>query len=57
MSTDVWQILDEAYKMFGALPTLLERDFNIPPIADLLQEVDRIRKIQNQFIEIEKRSA
>jgi len=53
----VWKLLEKAYEIHGVFPTLLERDFNIPPIADLLQEVERIRKIQNQFIEIEKRSA
>jgi len=28
---------------------LLERDFNIPPLADLLQEVDTIHSIQQQY--------
>ncbi len=42
----VWDILAAAYKHFGLLPTLLERDFNIPPLAELLSEVDRIKAIQ-----------
>ncbi len=42
----VWDLLAEAYKRVGPLPTLLERDFNIPPLADLLVEVDRIRGLQ-----------
>lgn len=42
----VWQLLDEAYAHFGVVPTLLERDFNIPPLAQLLQEVDII--VQHQ---------
>ncbi len=46
VSTDVWQILGEAYKMFGALPTLLERDFNFPPIDVLIKEVKHIKQLQ-----------
>jgi uncharacterized protein (UPF0276 family) len=45
----VWRLLEEAYRRFGALPTLLERDFNIPPLADLLVEVDQIKSIQHRF--------
>lgn len=43
----VWQLLDVAYKHFGIFPTLLERDFNIPPIQELLKEVDIIREYQH----------
>jgi hypothetical protein len=43
----VRDLLSEAYDQFGAFPTLLERDFNIPPVPELLQEVGRIRQIQN----------
>lgn len=43
----VWQLLDIAYKHFGVFPTLLERDFNIPPIQELLKEVDIIREYQH----------
>jgi uncharacterized protein (UPF0276 family) len=28
------------------LPTLLERDFNIPPLPELLSEIDEIRRLQ-----------
>jgi len=42
----VWDLLDLAYKQFGAFPTLLERDFNIPPVDKLLLEVGRISTIQ-----------
>ena len=41
-----WSLLEEAYELFGPVPTLLERDFNIPPIEDLLVEVGRIRALQ-----------
>jgi uncharacterized protein (UPF0276 family) len=42
----VWGLLESAYEYFGIFPTLLERDFNIPPIPHLLQEVDKIGSIQ-----------
>lgn len=44
----VWSLLDEAYRLCGPLPTLLERDFNFPPLAELLAEVDTIRQIQDR---------
>lgn len=42
----VWQLLQTAYSRFGVFPTLLERDFNIPPLGDLLKEVGRIAALQ-----------
>lgn len=45
----VWDLLDKAYRHFGVFPTLLERDFNIPPMNELLLEVDHIAKIQKEF--------
>jgi uncharacterized protein (UPF0276 family) len=46
---NVWQLLDKTYQHFGVFPTLLERDFNIPPIAELLSEVDRIKQLQQKW--------
>ena len=45
----VWQLLDTAYEQFGVFPTLLERDLNIPPLADLLEEVDLIHQAQSNY--------
>ncbi|MDA0679240.1 MAG: DUF692 domain-containing protein [Proteobacteria bacterium] len=42
-----WRLLGDAYSHFGAIPTLLERDFNFPPIGELLDEVRRIKSMQN----------
>jgi uncharacterized protein (UPF0276 family) len=42
----VWDLLDKAYEFFGVFPTLLERDFNIPPVAELLLEVQKISNFQ-----------
>jgi len=43
-----WQLLADAYAHFGVVPTLLERDFNFPPIKELLLEISRVRKLQNE---------
>lgn len=42
----VWDLLAEAYRRYGVFPTLLERDFNIPPLTQLLREVERIAALQ-----------
>ena len=43
----VWGLLERAYANFGVIPTLLERDFNFPPVPALLSEIERIRSIQD----------
>ncbi|PKO91904.1 MAG: hypothetical protein CVU15_09955 [Betaproteobacteria bacterium HGW-Betaproteobacteria-1] len=42
----VWALLQEAYALFGSFPTVLERDVNIPPLQDLMREVDMIARLQ-----------
>jgi uncharacterized protein (UPF0276 family) len=44
----VWDLLGKAYEQFGVFPTLLERDFNIPPLDELVTEVDTIAKLQSR---------
>ncbi len=39
-------MLDRTYDVHGLQPTLLERDFNIPPLAELMEEVKQIRTAQ-----------
>ena len=45
----VWDLLDKAYETFGVFPTLLERDFNIPPVSELMAEVRHIAEIQHKW--------
>jgi uncharacterized protein (UPF0276 family) len=47
VSDQSWQLLADAYAHFGPVPTLLERDFNFPPIEELLGEVRKIKTLQN----------
>ena len=44
--SDVWKLLEKAYAHFGPVPTVLERDFNLPPLEELLVEVDKIAELQ-----------
>lgn len=45
----VWNLLKEAYDLFGLHPTLLERDSNLPPLPDLIAEVAHIAELQRQW--------
>lgn len=36
----VWQLLADTTHVVGPRPTLLERDFNLPPLAELLAELE-----------------
>ena len=46
----VWALLTEAYRQFGVFPTLLERDSNIPPLPELLGEVEQIAALQRRYL-------
>jgi uncharacterized protein (UPF0276 family) len=48
-----WDLLADAYAHFGPVPTLLERDFNFPPMDELLDEVRRIKALQAQAVPAE----
>ena len=43
----VWRLLERAYARFGVRPTLIERDFNFPPLPELLGEVAHARRLQS----------
>ena len=47
----VWQLLESTYQQFGVQPTLLERDFNLPPLNELLDEVAIISGYQTKWSE------
>ncbi|MEY2697610.1 MAG: hypothetical protein RL333_1748 [Pseudomonadota bacterium] len=53
MVDPVWALLEEVYAKMGVLPTLLERDFNIPPLDELLLEVTAIRDVQGRHLSSE----
>ena len=45
----VWALLDFTYAEFGVFPTLLERDYNIPPLQELVPEVQHIASLQRKY--------
>jgi len=45
---EVWQLYREALRHFGRVPTLIERDSNIPPLDELLAETARAETIQRE---------
>ncbi|HHI76178.1 MAG TPA: DUF692 domain-containing protein [Gammaproteobacteria bacterium] len=49
--SEVWAMLDQAYDRYGVFPPLLERDFNIPPLAELRQEIAQILAAQERHRE------
>lgn len=53
----VWALLAAAYEHAGLKPTLLERDFNIPPLDELLAEANIIRQVQQRFYRSTRRVA
>ncbi len=44
----VWALYGEAIARFGPVATMIERDDNIPPLEDLLSELDRARRISRR---------
>lgn len=47
----VWSLLDLSYQTHGPRPTLLERDFNIPPLETLFEEIQTIKQLQQPYLE------
>lgn len=45
----VWQLLETTYQHHGVIPTLLERDFNIPSLDSLISELEQIRHYQSAY--------
>ncbi|KXF82410.1 MNIO family bufferin maturase [Enterovibrio coralii] len=46
----VWSLFEQAILRFGAVPTMIERDDNIPPLPELLAELDTARAITNNVL-------
>ncbi len=47
----VWDLYADAIRRFGAVPTMIERDDHIPPLRELLHELDRARDIARPILE------
>lgn len=50
VSAPVWYLLEHTYRHVGPVPTLLERDFDIPPLTELMDEVATIRRVADHAL-------
>ena len=46
----VWDLYRQALMHYGYVPTMIERDDKIPPLAELLSELDMARAISNDVL-------
>jgi uncharacterized protein (UPF0276 family) len=46
----VWELYAQAARRFGRVSTMIERDDNIPPLAELIAELDRARRIADSAL-------
>ena len=42
---DVWDLYAKTIAHLGYIPTMIERDDHIPPFAELLEELEQVKKI------------
>ncbi len=47
----VWELYRAAVRRFGRVSTMIERDDNIPPLEDLLDELDQARRIATEELD------
>lgn len=45
----VFDLYAQALKRFGEVSVMIERDDNIPPLDELIEELDKVKQITNQF--------
>jgi uncharacterized protein (UPF0276 family) len=53
VSDGVWDLYRQALMHFGYIPTMIERDADIPPLAELLSELDVARSIADDVLKQE----
>lgn len=46
----VWDLYDETIKRFGQIPTMIERDDNMPSLAELLREMNHAKNIASRYL-------
>ncbi len=53
----VWQLYADALRRFGPVPTMIERDDNIPPFAELVEELDKARLLARETLSAKQDAA
>ena len=49
----VWELYEYALHRLGSVPTMIERDDNIPPLSELLEELETAKAIASKVLKIE----
>lgn len=47
----VWRLYAHAVRRLGPVPTMIERDDHIPPLAELLAELNQVRRVQREALQ------
>jgi uncharacterized protein (UPF0276 family) len=50
---EVWTLYKAALKRFGPVSTIIERDDDIPPLADMVKELDKARVVAAEALSLE----
>jgi len=53
----VWELYADALRRFGPVPTMIERDDNIPPFAELVEELDKARLLARETLSAQRDAA
>jgi uncharacterized protein (UPF0276 family) len=53
----VWRLYADALRRFGPVPTMIERDDNIPPFAELVAELDTARQLARETLSAQRDAA
>ena len=51
VAAEVWALYAEAVRLFPGVPTMIERDADIPPYAELLAELEIARRIAGETLQ------
>ena len=54
---EVWDLYTAALERFGPVSTMIERDDDIPPLADMLVELDHARALAERALGVETRGS
>ena len=53
----VWDLYAYTVRRLGAVPTMIERDDNIPSLDELIAELDAVRRVAQQALTKQKQAA
>jgi uncharacterized protein (UPF0276 family) len=54
---EVWDLYRTAIRRFGPVSTIIERDDNIPPLAEMVEELEKARTLAAEVLGADNRAA